>query len=135
MDLFSIPAFGQVGEVELVDRIGDVELRFAYYDDANRLWRAGFRFRKVRAYQFRNLVHCSVAQVEAYDRLTLLEESEWLDELKRVTEAFWQKRWMMNHYRIFFQDVGCYDVIADSWHPIPAEPVDETRMNQETPEN
>ena len=134
MDLFSIPSFGQVGEVELIDRIGDVELRFAYYDDANKLFRAGFRFRKVRAYQYRALVHCSVDQVEAYDRLILLDGSDWLDDLKKHTDEFWQKRWMMNHYRIFFQDVGCYDVVADSWQPIPAEPVDETRMQQDAQE-
>ncbi|MDP1697252.1 MAG: hypothetical protein Q8L45_05645 [Xanthomonadaceae bacterium] len=52
---------------------------------------------------------CSPEQVAAYDRVIMVEDSSWATELtsRKVSTKATSK-----HYRIFIDEVGCYDVLS-----------------------
>lgn len=56
--------------------------------------------------------YCSEEQVGAYDRLEMLSESTWLPAVPDAPPG-------LEHYRIFFDDVGCYEVLATGFLPPP----------------
>ena len=72
-------------------------------------------FRGVEAFSFTSFESCTIEQVAAYDKVVVLITSSWLKDLhsrRKVDETF------ARHYRIFFDEVGCYDVIASAFVPV-----------------
>ncbi len=60
------------------------------------------------AFTFTTLLQCRVDQLRAYDRLVEVHESPLIDALRDPPEG-------LHHYRIFFDDPGCYEVVAASF--------------------
>lgn len=59
--------------------------------------------------------HCSEDQVGAYDRLEDVQESAW-------SESVFDPPPGLRHFRIYFDDVGCYEVLATGFVPPGTEP-------------
>lgn len=90
-----------------------VVLTFDYEtDDGYRESSIGFR--RVEAFSFTFYECCSPEQVGAYDKVILVDNSAWLSELRgrKVSDDG-----TTQHYRIFLDEVGCYDVIAGEFEP------------------
>lgn len=66
------------------------------------------RFRGIVAFCFTQFRACRKEHLAAYDKLVALGESEWIREIMSATQSVEGT----HHYRIFIDDVGCYDVIA-----------------------
>lgn len=67
------------------------------------------------AFTFTAARHCSAEQVGAYDRIETVDRSAWARGVPNVPPG-------LRHYRIFFDDVGCYEVLATGFVP-PLESV------------
>jgi hypothetical protein len=55
---------------------------------------------------------CAADQARAYDRLIKVDPSDMLANLKGAASRFLQ------HFRIYFDESGCLDVIADDFLPL-----------------
>ncbi len=73
---------------------------------------AEIAFIGVAAYTFTAADYCTSEQIRAYDQLVIVEESPWTDELARARKDIY-------HYRIYFDDIGCYEVLATGFIPRP----------------
>jgi hypothetical protein len=71
-----------------------------------------FRFEGVEAFRFTLYETCEPEQVEAYDMLIDVEGSSWLRDhrAKKIEDNP-----DLKHYRVFFDEIGCYDIIATSF--------------------
>lgn len=78
-------------------------------------WEAA-TFRSVMAVLFTDHESCSEEQVAAYDRLVEVGCSSWLKGLQsaRIYPASG-----IRHLRIYFDELGCYDVAASDFDPPP----------------
>jgi len=70
---------------------------------------AELRFSGVAAFRFTAARHCSEDQISAYDSLQELR-SRWAEDLSDPPSD-------LRHYRIYFDDVGCYEVLARTFEP------------------
>ena len=62
-------------------------------------------FQGVQGLRFTGHASCSRDQVAAYDRLVIVPSAEWLETLKELLPG-------TKHYRIYFDEYGCYDIAA-----------------------
>jgi hypothetical protein len=67
-------------------------------------------FSGVAAFAFTKAAHCREDQVGAYDKLEEVVDSEWFRSLIGATSD-------LRHYRIYFDDVGCYELLAATFSP------------------
>ena len=70
-------------------------------------------FSRVIVFSFAAFGFCTVDQIEGYDRLVRVAESPWLEGL--FSRAMTQPSTKTNHYRIFFDEIGCYEIAAESF--------------------
>jgi hypothetical protein len=97
-------------------------IRFGYRRQGI-LYKAGIRFDKILATRTRAERCCTAWHIEgAYDTLAEIEESQWVNEMRCDTSEQWRDRWQMHHYMIYFDSVGCFEIIAESWAAIAEEP-------------
>jgi hypothetical protein len=70
------------------------------------------RFEGVRAFAFTASDVCTPEQIAAYDKMVEVVDSSWRTALlsRRVGEDA-----LVRHYRLYLDDIGCYEVIADSF--------------------
>jgi hypothetical protein len=70
------------------------------------------RFEGVYAYEFTSSDSCTPEQIAAYDKVVEVLDSAWRKTLlsRRPGEDA-----LVRHYRLYLDDIGCYDVIADSF--------------------
>lgn len=68
------------------------------------------QFSGVAAFTFTAAVYCNEEQIGAYDRLEVVAASHWAADLRAEGSA-------LRHYRIYFDDVGCYEVLASAFVP------------------
>ena len=64
------------------------------------------------AFRFTESRHCTSDQVAAYDRLQDLGRTDWLTAIRQPPGD-------VRHYRIYFDDIGCYEVLAAAFVPPP----------------
>ena len=89
------------------------------YDKNGTVYRSGLRFSKVRAHLHVSELHCPAWKIRsAYDTLVKVADSKWVDELRESTASDQRDSWALNHYMIYMDSVGCYEVIADSWEAL-----------------
>lgn len=69
-------------------------------------------FLQVEALSFTAAYSCSPDQIKAYDKLVEIPSSPWIESL--IIGGRSQDK-QLHHYRIFFDDVGCYEVVAQEW--------------------
>jgi len=67
-------------------------------------------FLGVVAFKFTASRYCTVEQIRAYDRLETVFDSTWATEVANASDD-------ALHYRIYFDDIGCYEVLAGSFVP------------------
>ena len=101
--------------VSLRKQGSSVSIHFECEDD-EKVFPAELSFTKVRAYQHVAESHCPAWKIEAaYATLVLVKDSEWVAELCEATSADRRENWVMNHYLIYFDEDGCFEVIAEDW--------------------
>lgn len=96
-------------------------LRYAYIKN-DVPYKTGLRFDDCRAYRFRSFDYCTGWHIDGvYLTLAQVEGSSWLKELKTDAYKEWKEYNSMNHYMIFMENTGCYEMIAGSWELLPIE--------------
>ncbi len=96
-------------------------IRFGYEKKGIK-YRSGVEFRHVLAMRKRAERCCTAWHIEgAYDTLTEVEDSPWVQEMRADTNAQWRDKWAMHHYLIYLDSVGCFEAIAESWFALPEE--------------
>lgn len=100
---------------------GVLRLLFDYERD-DKLYNSGLLFKKVRGIIHTADYHCPAWKIEkAYDHLVEIANSEVVDELSKGITEDHRSYWKLNHYMIFFDGSGCFEIIADSWSSLPEE--------------
>jgi hypothetical protein len=74
-------------------------------DTGDYVWTA-LVFHQVRAFSFVAHPMCSPEQVDAYDRVVSVSRSRWLKTFHGPMSP------EVTHYRIYFDEFGCYDIAA-----------------------
>lgn len=90
---------------QLHQRFAEVELRLDHETETGEYIWSAIMFRGVHALRFTAHPSCSRDQVRAYDRLVQVNRSAWLERLKGAEPS-------VRHYRIYFDEFGCYDIAA-----------------------
>lgn len=93
-------------------------IQFEYKRDELKI-KTGLKFKSVKATRTRAESACTVWHIEgAYDTLIRIDESLWVKEVKLETadtRLRLGQDWVMNHYMIYLDSVGCFEFIAESW--------------------
>lgn len=115
------PSTSNVTGVNLIFPGDILELRFDYDKDGV-IYRSGIQFKKVRAHQHVAEIYCPAWKIEcSYDTLVEILDSPWADKLKKSVSENQREAWVLNHYMIYFDSDGCFEVIAAAWDIIPEE--------------
>jgi hypothetical protein len=88
---------------------GKVTLRWDSESESGEYTWSSAEFVGVEAVMFTAHDSCTPEQVRAYDRLIVVEPSELLSGLRGAPAKF------LHHYRIYFDEAGCLDVIAEEF--------------------
>jgi hypothetical protein len=116
--LWTLPRTAKNMDVEFVDEGRDCVLRLR--DPFDPISTVEIRFLGVVSYAFTGEPLCTLEHIEAYDKVVELLDSRWGNGLAgdRVTV----KRAALHHYRVFLDDSGAYDVLAEAFLPKDARP-------------
>lgn len=89
-----------------------VRLHYDYETQTGEYAWAELTFSGVEALAFTSHESCSEQQVDAYDVLVEVTDSSWIGGIQqpRVSAAEG-----LRHMRIYFDEVGCYEVVAASF--------------------
>lgn len=90
---------------ELIQRRGDASLRLDYETESGLYEWMVVYFTGVQAIRFTAWRYCSPDQIHAYDRLQEVNASEWMRATPDLPGG-------IKHFRIFFDEVGCYELLA-----------------------
>ena len=90
----------------------DLELRYEFYSETGELLSSSVAFKDAVAYAFKGYEHCSIDEVNAYDRIVEISDSSWMRSLARLGPE-------KKHFRMFFDELGCFDIVASSVLPQP----------------
>jgi hypothetical protein len=90
---------------------GKVTLRWDFESESGGYEWSSAEFVGVEAAKFTAHGSCTPDQVRAYDRLVKVEPSDMLGSLRGAGPKFLQ------HFRIYFDEVGCLDVVAEDFRP------------------
>lgn len=93
---------------ELIQTLREVRLRLDHETETGDYEWSAIVFRGVHAIRFTAHASCTRDQVRAYDRLVRVQRSEWLEALPGAEADH-------HHFRIYFDEFGCYDVVAASF--------------------
>lgn len=104
-------------EIDYVYLDDDV-IRFQYSRDGVR-YRSGLSFNGTAATMTRAERCATLWHMEAFDKLVEVEDSAWRAEIRAETDKEDRDYWEMHHYLIYFDSVGSFEFIADSWHLLP----------------
>lgn len=97
-----------------------VQIRFDYYrDDTPR--RAALRFSGAVSTKTRSERCCTSWHVKAFDVLLEIMESPWIEELRKDIAQRYRDEFTTRHFAIYFDSVGCFEVLADDFELIPEE--------------
>lgn len=109
----SPPPSAYTADVVFIHPGGDSELRCTYERNGS-MYTGGLRFRRVRAYRFRDESHCTSWHVEdAYDTLVEVEQSDWIAELLAAEPSESGVQWNVRHFLIYVDAAGAYEIAAE----------------------
>lgn len=115
------PSTAICSEVKLSYPKGGLILRYDY-DRDGLIYKSGLKFKKAIAHRHHYDVCCTIWHIrDVYDTLVEVKESSWLKELKDIATENKRDISDMHHYMIYFDDAGCYEIIASSWEILPEE--------------
>jgi hypothetical protein len=90
-------------------------IRYSYLDNGA-IRNGGIAFNKVLATRTREERSCTAWHIKgAYDTLVEISDSSWAEELRADTQEQWRNTWEINHYMLYLDSVGCFEVLAESW--------------------
>lgn len=90
---------------ELIQHHGDAALRLDYETESGLYGWMIVQFTEVQASRFTGWRYCSPDQIRAYDRLQEIKASEWIRATPGLPDG-------IKHFRIFFDELGCYELLA-----------------------
>lgn len=98
----------------------DARLYYDYEDDKGAYRWGMLEFKRIRAFQFLD-DHSGSHAKGAFSKLVEVVDSPWAKEIHaamcHVLPSL--SHTQLHHYRIFFDDVGRYDMVAESWKNVP----------------
>jgi hypothetical protein len=115
---FPVPST-EMGDVQCSTGGGSLRLSFDYERDDGEEVRGGLAFHRRRAFRHRAESHCTSWHIAAYDKVTEIEDSDWVAELLAATSEDRRGMFEMHHYVVYFDSSGCYEVVAQSWEALP----------------
>lgn len=98
-----------------------LEVRYDCEQDDGAVEWVQVSFHDTLAFEYRQVALCKAEDLDAYNKIVKYLESDWLDEMKdrwrnflgsQASESQGQR---YAHWRIYFDDAGCIDVIAKSF--------------------
>jgi hypothetical protein len=90
------------------------ELGFSIMDEEEEKHKYLIKFEGVEAYKCIYLTSCSVEIIKtAYDKLVDCGRSNWLIESEEISERVSGLKKELHHYRIFFDEGPCYELICE----------------------
>ena len=90
---------------------GKVTLRWDSESEIGTYEWSSAEFSGVEAVTFTAHSSCTPDQARAYDRLVKIDPSDMLSSLRGAHPKFLQ------HFRIYFDEIGCLDVVAEEFVP------------------
>ena len=79
----------------------------------------GLQFSGAEAYKCTFLTSCNEGVIRsAYDKLTDCGTTEWLREVQDISDRVGIDKKSLHHYRIFFDEGPCYEVICEKVSPL-----------------
>lgn len=113
------PSTSSVSDVHLEFPGGTLKLYFDYDRDGV-VYSGGLLFKSVRAHSHVAESHCPAWKIEkAYDTLVQVSDSKLVEELIESTAEDQRDSWKLNHYMIYFDGDGCYEIVSESWEELP----------------
>lgn len=94
-------------------------LRYDFETEAGDYEWEALTFHGVISALFTDHESCTADQVAAYDKLVEVEGSVWIEKLQSVRI---ERARGVRHLRIYFDELGCYDVAASDFEPPPGRP-------------
>jgi len=90
-------------------------IRFAFKKDRVE-YQGRIEFQKVLVMQKRAERCCKAWHIEGtYDTLVEIENSTWVKEIQSDISERWRDGRKTQHYMIYLDSVGCFEIIAESW--------------------
>lgn len=111
-EVWRLPCMSQEFDQGPIIRQGSDELTISYdfeADGGDYLWEE-IIFTGVAVFAFTAVQYCTTDQVSAYDKLQDIEDSELIKGTSNPPSN-------IRHYRIFFDDFGCYEILATGFVP------------------
>lgn len=94
---------------------GGLRLKYDYETEAGEYDWQEVMFRGVEACMFTAHDSCDEDQVDAYDVLVEVIDSPWVAELRKTRRIPMPPD--IRHLRIYFDEIGCYEVVASEFIP------------------
>lgn len=88
---------------------GNLSISYDFEQRNGKYAKSSFSFHDVEFFKFTLYETCKPEQVDAYDKLVEIENSALLADHQ---SSKIEKDLGLKHYRIFFDEIGCYDVVA-----------------------
>ena len=76
-------------------------------------------FANIRAHKKTAELCCTQWHQDAPNTVCSVEDSEWVKELKADSPEDLKDKWVMNHYLIYLDGVGCIEAVADEVFILP----------------
>ncbi len=113
------PSTSTISGVNLIFPGDILKLQFDY-DKHGTIYKSEIQFEKVRAHRHEAEIYCPAWKIEAsYDTLVEILGSSWANGLKSNAPDDLKNSWELNHYMIYFDSDGCFEIISASWSIMP----------------
>ena len=117
-ELWALPVLSQEfrdGPIAKIERTV-LRLRFDYETEVGDYAWQELTFNGVEAFVYTAHDSCTEDQVDAYDVLVEVVDSRWVAKLQAARRT---RVPALRHLRIYFDEIGCYEVAAASFDPPP----------------
>lgn len=95
-------------------------IRFDYFRDGKPK-RTGIYFNGISSTRYRSERCCKGSQIKSFDALIEFVDSQWVETLRNEISKMYRDEFSPHHYSIYFESVGCFEVLADDFEVIPEE--------------
>ncbi len=91
-----------------------VQLTIDCHDVDAPLVRSTITVHSCRAIRTLAELYCKRWHLQAYDAVCEIEDSPWAGELAKATPSGWENWWVLKHFMLYLDSMGCYEFIAES---------------------
>lgn len=99
---------------EILQDSDTISIRYDFETASGEYAHEAMTFTGVAAFHFTSAHSCTPEQIASYDTLVEIRDSSWANALFKVP---YDRR----HFRIYFDDLGCYEVLASEFIPPPSK--------------